>query len=58
MDKQDVVLINIYNGILANHEKKWNFAIYSNMDGPGGLYTNWIKTEKDKYCIISLTRGT
>ena len=26
-------MIHIYNGILLNHEKEWNNAIWSNMDG-------------------------
>ena len=38
-------------------KKEWNFAICSNMDGPGGHYTKWSKSDKDKYCMISLIRG-
>ena len=33
---------------------KMKFAICSNMDGLGGYYAKWNKTEKDKYCMISL----
>ena len=36
--KEDVVYIYIHNGILLSHKKEGNFAICSNMDGPGGLY--------------------
>ena len=31
-----------------------NFAIYNNVDGLGWYYTKWNKSEKDKYCMISL----
>ena len=34
MDKETIV----YNVILLNHKKEQNFAICSNMDGPGGHY--------------------
>ena len=41
MDKEDVV--HIYNGILLSHEKEWNNAICSNMDGPRQYRTKWSK---------------
>ena len=44
----------VYNGILLNHKKEQNVAICSNMDGPRGHYTKQSKSEKDKYCMISL----
>ena len=28
-------------------KKEWNLAIYSSMDGRGGCYTKWNKSEKD-----------
>ena len=37
--------------------KRWNLAICNNMDGPGGYYAWWNKSEKDKYCVLSLTYG-
>ena len=46
MDKEDVV--HIYNGILCNHKKEWNKAIYSNMDGPRAYYTKWTKSERER----------
>ena len=49
------IYIYIYNGILLSHKKEWNFAICYNMDGLGGYYAKEIKSEKDKYCMISLT---
>ena len=47
----------IYNRILLSHKKEWNFAIWSNMDGLGGYYTKWNKSEKDKYYVTSLLCG-
>ena len=55
MDKEDVV--HIYNGILLSHEKEWNNAICSNMDGPRDYHTEWSQTEKDKYHMISILSG-
>ena len=43
MDKEDVV--PIYNGILLSHEKEWNNATYSNMDGLSVCYTGWNKSD-------------
>ena len=34
MDKEDVVYIYVYNGILLSHGKDKMNTIYSNMDGP------------------------
>ena len=28
----------IYNGVPLSHKKEWNFAIFSNMDGPREYY--------------------
>ena len=38
-------------------KKEWKFAIYNNMDGLGEYYAKWNKSEKDKYCMISLICG-
>ena len=40
--------------ILQRSATKWNNAICSNMDGLEGHYAWWNKSEKDKYCLISL----
>ena len=37
--------------------KESNFPTYSNMNGLGGHYAKWNKSEKDKYCTVSLTSG-
>ena len=47
-------MVHIYNGILFNNEKGWKLAICGNMDGPRGYSAKWNKSEKDKYCMISL----
>ena len=35
-------------------KKKDIFPIFNNMDGPGGHYAKRNKSEKAKYCLISL----
>ena len=45
----------IHNGILLSHNKEWNNAIFSNMDGPRDYHTKWSKS--DKYHIILLICG-
>ena len=49
MDEEDVVYI--HNGILVSHEKEWNNAICSNMNGPRYYHTKWSKPDKSKYQI-------
>ena len=34
-------------------KKKWNDAIYSNIDGSRDYHTKWGKLEKDKYHYIT-----
>ena len=34
---------------------EWNLTICSNMNGFGGYYAKWNKSEKDKYYMMSLT---
>ena len=52
MDKENMA--NKYNEILLSHRKEWNNAICNNMDGPWDCYTEWCKTDKDKYHMILL----
>ena len=49
MDKED-----IYNETLLSHKRKWNLAICDNMNGLRWYYATRNKSEKDKYCMISL----
>ena len=46
LDKEHVV--QIHNGIPLSHKKRWNTAIYNNMDGPWEYYAKWNKAEKAK----------
>ena len=46
--------LNIFNRILIIHKKEQNFCHLQQHDGLGGHYTKWNKSEKDKYCMISL----
>ena len=55
LDKEEVV--HIHNGILLSHEREWNNAICSNMDGLRDYHTKWSnQTEQDRY-MISLICG-
>ena len=46
MDNEDVV--PIYNGLLRSHQKEWNNAIHSNMDGIENYHTKWSKSERER----------
>ena len=47
----------VYNGILVSHKKEWNNAICSDMDGHRDYHAKRIKSDKDKYCMISHIYG-
>ena len=50
------VYVYVYSRVLLSHKKEGNSAICSNMDGPREYYAREIsQTEKDKYCMTSLT---
>ena len=49
-------MVHIYNEITAV-KKEWNSAICRDMDGPRDCHTEWSKSEREKYCIISLICG-
>ena len=51
-DKEAVV--HIYNGILLGYKKEWNNGICSNMDGPRHCHTEWRKSDRDKWHMMSL----
>ena len=38
-------------------KKEWNFTICDSVDGLGGHYANWNKSEKDRYSTVSLICG-
>ena len=58
MDTEDVVLYICVCvcvcEILLSRKKEWLLEICSKMDGLGGYYAQWNKSDKDKYCVISL----
>ena len=45
MERADVG--HIHRGILLSHEKGWNEAIGSNLDGPGGDHTKRSESERE-----------
>ena len=53
MDIEDVA--HIYNGILLSHEKKQNWVICSEVDGPRVCHTEWRKSEREKHIPYSNT---
>ena len=36
----------LYSGILLSHQKEWNNAICSHMDGPGEYHIKWSKQDR------------
>ena len=40
--------ICMYNEILLSHQKEWNKAISSNMDGPRDYHTKWSKSDRER----------
>ena len=48
MDKEDMIYIDKYSGILLSHKKEWNNTIYSNMDAPSNYHTKWSKWDEYK----------
>ena len=48
------IYIWIYKMEYYSAIKEWNNAICSNINGPRDYYTEWSKSDKDKYHMISL----
>ena len=44
-----------HNGLLLSHKKEWNFAICSNMDGLGGYYAKWNKSDRERQISYDIT---
>ena len=40
-----------------SHKKEWNFGICSNMDGVGGHYAKWNKSDREKQILYDITFG-
>ena len=47
--------IYILNGIWLSHKKEWNFAICSNMDGLGGYFAKWNKSNRERQILYNIT---
>ena len=41
--------------ILLSHEKEWNNAICSNMDGPSNYHTKWSKQDRERQISYDIT---
>lgn len=42
-------------GVLFNHKKEWNSSIFSNINGLGGHYANWHKSDRGKQILYDMT---
>ena len=49
MDKQD-----IWSGILLSHKKEWSNAICNNIDGLGGHYAKWNKSDRERQRLYDI----
>ena len=47
--------IYICNGISLSHQKEWNNAICSNMDGPRDYHTKWSKSDRVRQILYDIT---
>ena len=44
-----------HNEILLSHKKEGNFAICSSMDGLGGHYAKWNKSDRERQILYDIT---
>jgi len=44
----DKDVVYVYNGILISYTKEWNFVICYNVDGLGGYYAWWNKSDRER----------
>ena len=51
MDEENMT--HIYNGILLSHKKEQVWLSSSEVDEPRAYYTEWSKSEKNKYSILT-----
>ena len=54
MDTGDVVYV--YNGVVLGNDKELNLAICGNVDGTGGYYAKWNKSDKEGRIAYVFTR--
>ena len=55
MDKEAVV--HIYNGLLLSHEKECIWVSFNEVDELRACYTEWSKSEKGKYHVLTHIYG-
>ena len=53
----DKAVVDIHNGILLSHKKECIWASSNEMDEPRAYYTEWSKSEREKYCILTHIYG-
>ena len=53
--KIHVCMCYTYNGILLNHKKEQNFAIWNNMDGLEGHYAKGNKSHRERQTLYDST---
>ena len=53
----DKDVIHVCNGILLNHKKELNNAIFRNTAGLRDYHNKWGKSERDTYRMISFICG-
>ena len=56
----DKDVLHTHDGVLLGHEKEWNNAIWSNMDGPRDYYPEWSQRQipDDITCMCNLKYNT
>lgn len=47
-------MVHVHNEILFSHEKGGYLAVWDNMSGPWAQDIKQVKSENDKYCMMSL----
>ena len=48
-------MVYMHSGILLSHNKELNFAICNNMDGLGGYYAKWNKSDIETQILYDIT---
>ena len=53
VDKEAVV--HVHSGVLLSHIKECTWVSSNHVDEPRAYYTEWIQSEREKYCILIYT---
>ena len=48
VDKEVMVCIYIFKGILLSYKKEWIWVCFNEVDEPRASYTEWSKSEREK----------